>query len=99
MNKHDWTDKSHTPGPWVNNGGVIGPDGCTSDDAVCIVGVPNQQTPRNVANARLLAEAPAMYGLLQKWRDEFSEKAGCECDNCQMSREIDALLSRLDAQD
>jgi len=47
----------HTRGPWINNGGIVGPEGTLSKDAVCIVGVPNEQTETNTANAEFICRA------------------------------------------
>lgn len=95
--KRDWSDKSHTPGPWVNNGGVIGPDNCTSAEAVCIVGTPNQQTPRNTNDARLIAAAPEILASLRVLMHDFERQSG------EYAREravqLRALLSRIDGQE
>ena len=49
----------HTPGPYYNNGGIIGPKSVfnSSDNAVCVVGEPNNQTPQDTANARFIIRA------------------------------------------
>lgn len=52
----------HTPGPWQNNGGRIEAEGAGTSDAVVIatVGTVNDQTPQNTADAKLVAQAPAL---------------------------------------
>jgi len=53
-----------TPGPWENNGGQIeGPGGYPN--VVAVVGKPNHQTPRDTANARIIAVSPRMLELLK----------------------------------
>ena len=49
----------HIPGPYYNNGGIIGPKSVfnSSDNAVCVVGEPNNQTPQDTANARFIIRA------------------------------------------
>ena len=49
----------HIPGPYYNNGGIIGPKSVfnSSDNAVCVVGKPNNQTPQDTANARFIIRA------------------------------------------
>jgi len=56
----------HTKGPWYNNGGVIGPESVFnhSNNAVCVVGTVNQQTPQDTANARLITAVPDLYNAL-----------------------------------
>lgn len=61
----------HTPGEWINNGGIIGPEGTLSDEAVCIVGKPNEQTVQNTANARLIAASPDLLAAAQEIKRIF----------------------------
>lgn len=56
---------NHTPGPWAINGGQIeGPGGYPN--VVATVGVVNNQSHQDTANARLIAAAPAMLAALRK---------------------------------
>lgn len=52
----------HTPGPWAQNGNLIeGPDG----ETVAYVTAYNTMTPRQKANARLIAAAPELLAALE----------------------------------
>jgi DNA-directed RNA polymerase subunit RPC12/RpoP len=41
---------------WTTNGGIIGPEECTSENCACVVGVPNHQTLEDIMLARKLCE-------------------------------------------
>jgi len=64
----------HTPGPWFNNGGIIGPKSIYnhSDNAVCVVGTPNAQTEQDTANARLIIGAEKLLTFAQLVSDFFT---------------------------
>ena len=68
----------YTAGPWLNNGGIIGPEGCTSADSVCIVGEVNEQTPQNTANARLIVAAPDLLDACKKTRKRLENMTTLE---------------------
>lgn len=60
----------HTPGPWINNGGqieVAGFVGATfGERVIATVGVVNEQTRINTANARLIAAAPELLAACNR---------------------------------
>ena len=57
-------ETKHTPGKWEINGGLIEvvPIGrpYRKLQVICVVGVPNNQTREDTANARLIAAAPML---------------------------------------
>jgi hypothetical protein len=54
--------QTHTPGPWCIMDNVIYSD---DDTAVCMITSYRDMTPRQAANARLIASAPALLEALQ----------------------------------
>ncbi len=52
----------HTPGPWSNNGGRIEAANAFTSEAevVATVGIIDQQTDQDTANATLIAAAPTL---------------------------------------
>ena len=53
---------AHTPGPWIDRDGVIGPE----DDAGGMAWIADTRTCVNErANARLIAAAPDLYAALK----------------------------------
>lgn len=61
---------SYTKGPWANNGGLVGPAEHIFYHpvkyAICSVGPFSEQDAESIANARLIAAAPALYEALEK---------------------------------
>lgn len=66
--------QTHTPGPWHNNGGRIEAQNAYTNEArvIAIVGAVNKQTPKDTANTRLIAAAPALLAALEAALDCYS---------------------------
>ena len=63
-----WGDEmAHTPGPWITNGGQIETEqGVYNGGIIATVGIVNHQDATDIANARLIAQSPAMYDSLKE---------------------------------
>jgi hypothetical protein len=53
----------HTPGPWIITGSMISSD---DDTTVCLLTSYRDMTPRQTANARLIAASPVMLEALKE---------------------------------
>lgn len=69
------TRTQHTPGEWHVNGGRIEAAGHYTNKpvVVAVVGTINEQTPRNTANARLIAAAPDLLTALERILKEHAD--------------------------
>ena len=69
---------AHTPGPWGLDGNLIeGPDG---ERVACITAY-SRRTPKQKANARLIAAAPELLEALQLCRQHMYEHASNTADD------------------
>lgn len=95
----------HTPGPWIAAGKHI-----TQDDGgvVAYTTAYAKPTPRQVADARLIAAAPELLGELRKARefihmdrvslaDAHNGPDGLDEDSAAAVAEYDEALARIDA--
>jgi hypothetical protein len=67
----------HTPGPWIITGSMISSD---DDTTVCLLTSYRDMTPRQTANARLIAAAPELLRALQEIVDAADGKGWEQLD-------------------
>lgn len=93
-----------TPGPWKWDAGLVPPDGpqfyatiYASDDPDLIIAEFNNRITEGTANARLIAEAPAMAEALECAEQYMERMAKWMRPEMMLSEDYNALKWRLEA--